>query len=506
MMLGYGALSPAAGGPAAPVRGGTLVIAQGTDATTLDGHMYTDSPTASIMEHMAEPLFDFTPEGKIVPKLATAYTVSPDGRTWTVKIRTGVRFHDGTPLNAEAVKFNLDRVLDPASRAPWRFLIDRVTSVTVVDDATVRLVTNAPFAPMVAHLAHSGTAIQSPTAIRRLGADYSRSPVGTGPFKFKEWVRGDRVVMTRNDDYWGEKAFLDEVVFRAIPDDGARVLAMEGGAAHVAVRVPPRDIERLDRIPAVRVDRTTSVRTIYVAFNTQRPPFNDRRVRQAFNYAINKSAIVRGALAGTARVSDAPISPNVQGYSPIMTYDVDLDRARGLLAEAGHARGLTVTFHHPSGRYVRDAEIAAGIQALLRRVGVEARLVTMEFGTYVATIRGPKAIDEIQMSMLGWGTITGDADYGLYALFHSSQWPPLFFNTAFYKNERVDALLDQGRTTMDQDARNRIYRDAMRLIMEDAPWLFLHSESQVTGIRAEAQGVIVHPTERIVANKAWIRR
>jgi peptide/nickel transport system substrate-binding protein len=188
-----------------------------------------------------------------------------------------------------------------------------------------------------------------------------------------------------------------------------------------------------------------------------------------------------------------------------MTYEADLDRARALLAEAGHARGLSVTFHHPTGRYVRDAEIAAGIQALLRRVGVEVRLVTMEFGTYVATIRGPRAIDEIQMSMLGWGTITGDADYGLYALFHSSQWPPQF-NTAFYKNPRVDALLEQGRGTMDQAVRNRVYREAMRIIMDDAPWLFLHSESQVTGIRAEVQGLIVHPTERIVAQRAWIRR
>ncbi|MBM3318140.1 MAG: glutathione ABC transporter substrate-binding protein [Candidatus Eisenbacteria bacterium] len=511
--LFYGGLGPASGGPAtpAPVRGGSLVIAQGTDATTLDGHLYTDSPTASIMEHMIETLFSFEPDGRIVPKLATSYTASADGRTWTIKLRSGIRFHDGTPFNAEAVKFNLDRVLDPATRAAFRFLIDRVTEVTAVDDTTVRIVTNAPFAPMIAHLAHSGTGIQSPTAIRRLGADYSRSPVGTGLFKFREWVRGDRVVMTRNDDYWGEKAYLDEVTFRAIPEDGTRVLALEGGAVHVAVRVPPRDIERLEKVAGIRVDNTSSLRTIFVAFNTQRPPFNDKRVRQAINYAVNKRAIVgtssppTGALAGTARISDAPIAPNVQGYTSTMTYEWDMDKAKALLAEAGHGRGLSFTMHHPTGRYVRDAEIAAGIQALLRRVGVEARLVTMEFGTYVATIRGPKAIDEIQMGMLGWGCITGDADYGLYALFHSTQWPPNF-NTAFYKNPRVDALLDQGRTTMDQSARDRIYKEAMKIIMDDAPWLFLHSESQVTGVRATVQGLIVHPTERMVAHRAWIRR
>jgi len=504
-------ISAAAAPAVTPTRGGTLVIAQGTDATTLDGHLYTDSPTASIMEHMIETLFSFEPDGKIIPKLATSHTASADGKTWTLKLRTGVRFHDGTPFNAEAVKFNLDRVLAPATRAAFRFLIDRVTDVTVIDDTTVRIVTNASFAPMIAHLAHSGTGIQSPTAIRRLGVDYSRSPVGTGMFKFKEWVRGDRVVMTRNDDYWGEKAYLDEVVYRAIPEDGARVLALEGGAVHVAVRVPPRDIERLEKVPGIRVDHTSSLRTIFVAFNTQRPPFNDKRVRQAINYAVSKRAIVgvssppTGVMAGTARISDAPIAPNVQGYASTMTYEWDMDKARALLAEAGHGRGLSFTFHHPTGRYVRDAEIAAGIQALLRRVGIDAKLVTMEFGTYIATIRGPKAIDEIQMSMLGWGCITGDADYGLYALFHSTQWPPAF-NTAFYKNARVDALLDQGRTTMDQSARDRIYKDATKIIMDDAPWLFLHSESQVTGVRAAVQGLVVHPTERMMAHRAWIRR
>jgi peptide/nickel transport system substrate-binding protein len=375
----------------------------------------------------------------------------------------------------------------------------------VVDDTTVQLVTETPFAPLISHLTHSGIGMQSPTAIRRLGAEPVRIPVGTGPFRFKEWIRGDRFVMSRNDDYWGERAFIDDVAFRVIPDDGARVLALEGGSVHVAVRVPPREIERLERVPAVRVDVSPSVRTVYIAFNTQRPPFNDRRVRQAFNYAISKAAIVRGVLFGTARVSDAPISPNIQGYAPILTYEADLDRARSLLAEAGHGRGLTVTFHHPTGADLRDAEIAAGIQALLRRVGVEARLTTMEWGTYVATLRGARAIEDIQMSWLSWGTITGDADYGLYPLFHSSQHPPQF-NTAFYRNARVDALLDQGRSIVDQAARNRLYREAMQIIMDDAPWLFLYSESQVTGVRAEVQGLVVHPIGRQMGHRAWIRR
>lgn len=505
VLVGVFLVSSALGAPAAPQRGGTLIIGHGTDVTTLDGHFYTDAPTAAVEEHILETLVDLEPDGDLAARLATSWSVSADGRTWTFRLRTGVRFHDGTPFNAEAAKFNLDRILDANNRARWRAIIERITNVTVVDANTLRLVTNGVFGPLLANLSHSGIAIQSPTAIQRLGADYARQPVGTGAFKFKEWVRGDRVVLTRFDDYWGDKALLDEVQFKVIPDDGARVLALESGAVHVAVRIPPRDITRLEQNRALQIDRTESLRTIYVFFNTQRPPFNDKRVRQAFNYAVNKRAIVSSALANTARVSDAPIAPNVIGYSRIMTYDPDIERARQLLAEAGFPRGLQATFHHPTGRYVRDAEIAASIQALVRRIGIDLRLVTMEFGAYINTILTPLAQNQVQMGFLGWGAVTGDADYGLYQLFHSSQWAP-GFNTAFYKNETVDRQLDQARTTGDQAARSRLYRQVMQTIMDDAPWLFLHSESQVTGVRQEAQGVVVHPAERVMAHRAWLRR
>ncbi|HET8678710.1 MAG TPA: glutathione ABC transporter substrate-binding protein [bacterium] len=509
VLLGALVISASAA-PAAPApqRGGVLIVGSGTDATTLDGHLYTDAPTATIMEHIAETLFQLTPEGKIQPRLALSQSVSPDGRTWTIRLRTGVRFHDGTAFDAEAAKFNLDRVLNPATRASFRFLIDRVTSVTVVDPTTIRLVTNAPFAPLLAHLAHSGVAMQSPAAIQRLGADYARQPVGTGAFRFKEWLRGDRISVTRFDDYWGDKALLDEVQFRVIPDDGARLAALEAGSLHVAVRVPPREIERLKTSQTLTVQIDTSLRTIFVAFNVSRPPFNDRRLRQALNYAINKRAIVASALGGTARVSDAPIAPNVEGYSAIQTYDWDLERAQALLREAGFSRErpLRAVFHHPSGRYIRDAEIAAGIQGLARRAGIELELRTLEFGAYIALTNRPREQNDIQMYMLGWGTVTGDADYGLYALFHSSQHPPTGFNRGFYANSRVDALLDQGRTTVDQSARDRIYAEAMKIIMDDAAWIFLHSESQVTGIRNVVQGMVVHPAERVMAHKAWLRR
>ncbi len=505
-----GALMVSAGaGPAvAPQRGGTLIVGSGTDATVMDAPLIGDAPTGTIMLHITEPLFELTAEGKVRPRLATGFTVSADGKTFTIRLRPGVRFHDGTPFDAEAAKFNLDRILNPATRSPWRFLIDRITGVTVVDASTIRLTTSTPFAPLLAHLAHGGTAMQSPAAVQRLGADFARQPVGTGPFKFKEWIRGDRVALTRNDDYWGDKAFLDEVQFRVIPDDGARLAALEAGSLHVAVRVPPRDIERLKTSATLAVRIDSSLRTIYVTFNVSRPPFNDRRLRLALNHAVNKRAIVSSALAGTARVSDAPITPNVEGYSSIMTYDWDLERAEALLREAGYGRQrpLRAVLHHPTGRYIRDAEVAASIQGLVRRVGIELELKTLEFGAYVALIRRPKEQNDVQMAMLGWGTVTGDADYGLYALFHSSQFPPVGFNIGFYQSPRVDALLDQGRTTIEQSERDRIYAEAMKVIADDAPWIFLHTESQVTGVRNVVQGLVVHPSERVILDKAWLRR
>lgn len=502
LMAGTGFAAVAAPAP----RGGTLIIADGVDAETLDGHLYTSSPTAERMNHICETLFELTPEGRLVPKLAVSYTISADGRRVTLKLRSGVKFHDGTPLDARAVKFNLDRILDRETRAPWRGLIDKVQEVVVLDPSTVVLLLSTPFAPLLAHLSHSGTCMQSPTAIATKGAGYARSPVGTGPFKFKEWVSGDRVVVTRFDDYWGEKANLDEIQWKVIPDDGARVAAVEAGTVHVAKRVPPREIERLRGIRALRVEIVPSLRTIFVAFNTQRPPFDNKKVRQALNYAVNKEAIVKAILGGTARVSDAPIAPAVQGYSKIRTYAYDPDRARALLREAGFPTGLKAVFHHPTGRYIRDVEIAAAIQGLVRRIGVDLELQTMDWATYVSFVRKPLAETTMQMHMLGWGTVTGDADYGLHQLFHSASWPPVFFNTAFYKNPQVDSLLDRARTTFDQSERNRLYREAMEIIMDDAPWIFLHNESQVTAYRAEVGGVFMHPQERLVAENGFLRR
>jgi peptide/nickel transport system substrate-binding protein len=484
--------------------GGSLVIAQGVDAVTLDSHLVVDSPTFTVTSHVFETLFEYTPEGKIVPHLAESYGVSGDGLTWTLRLRKGVKFHDGTPLSAEAVKFNLERVLNPDTKSTYRFLIDRIKRIEVVDASTLRLGTEKPFAPMLAHLTHGAIAIQSPAAIRKHGKEYVNFPTGTGPFKLKEWVRGDRLVLAKNPDYWGKKPFVNELIFRPVPEGGARMALIETGAAHVIVRVPPRDAPRLTAKRDVEVINTPSVRTIYIAFNMLKPPFTDLRVRQALNHAVNKPAIVQHILAGVGRPSDAPISPGIFGYRPIMTYEYDPARARKLLAEAGHPNGFKTELYCPTGRYLNDIQVCEAVQAQLREVGVEAAIKTMEWAAYLDVTKKGAGESVVPMYMLGWGTVTGDADYGLYALFHSSQWTPAGQARNFYKNPRVDELLDRGRTVANPALREAAYREAMELIMKDAPWLFLHAESQLSAVRRNVKGVVIHPVERVMAEHAWI--
>ncbi len=484
--------------------GGPLIVAQGVDAVTLDSHLVVDAPTFTVTSHIYETLFEYTPDGRIVPHLAESHTVSPDGRVWTLKLRRGVKFHDGTPLDAEAVKFNLDRVLNPETKSTYRFLISRVAGIEVVDPLSVRLTTEQPFAPMLAHLTHGAIAMQSPSAIKKHGKDYINFPTGTGPFKFKEWVRGDRLVLTANPDYWGKKPQVTEVVFKPVPEGGARVALIETGAAHVIVRVPPRDAPRLAGSRDVEVVNTPSVRTIYIAFNMLKPPFTDLKVRQALNHAVNKPAIVQHILAGVGRPSDAPISPGIFGYRRIMSYEYDTAKAKRLLAEAGHPNGFKTELYCPSGRYLNDMQVCEAVQAQLREVGVDAAIKTLEWAAYLEiTKKGPQE-SVVPMYMLGWGTVTGDADYGLYALFHSSQWTPAGQARHFYKNPKVDELLDRGRNVANPAQREAAYKEAMELIMQDASWLFLHAESQLSAVRRNVKGVVIHPIERVMTQEARI--
>jgi len=486
----------------------TLVIAQGTDPISLDAPLATDSPSATVASHVVETLFYYTPDGKIVPHLVERFSFSPDRKVLTLNLRKGIRFHDGTEFNAEAVKFNLERLISPELASSLAFLLrGRVSAFEVVDSHTLRLRMPEPFAPVLAHLTHSSTAIQSPAAIRRLGAGYRDNPVGTGPYKFDRWQKGQFVELVRNDEYWGKKPAIERLRFLAVPEATTRMALVETGQAHVAVRVPPQDVQRLNARPDIDVVTTPSVRTIFLYFNHTKKPFDDVRVRKAINHAINKEEIVKFVLGGFGRASDAPISPGIFGYTKVGSYEYNPNLARQLLAQAGFnaQNPLRFTLHSPNGRYLQDIRVAEAVQSQLRAVGVQAQIQTLEWGAYLAATNQPRERNEIQVAMLGWGTVTGDADYGLFGLFHSSQHAPNGFNRGFYTNPRLDRILEQARIATNPQARQQLYATAMQIIYNDVPWVFLHSEQQVTAIRREVQGFVVHPTERLIASEASFR-
>ena len=491
--------SLAAAGILATAMAQTLIVAQGTDAVTLDPHDATDSPSATVTSHLYETLFDLTPEGEIVPALATGYEMSDDGLTVTLSLRDDVVFHDGTPLTAEIVKGSLDRFLDPELAFTFRFLLDSIGEVEVVDEYTVQLNLSNQFAPLLAHLTHSSTGIILPAAVEQHGEDFNANPVGTGPFSFVSWQRNEAIELASYDGYWGDVAQIDGVRFVTVPENTTRMAMVESGEAHVAVRVPPQDIARLDADPNITVENVSSLRTIFIYFNHNIEPFDNPLVRQAVNYAVNNQDLADFVLGGAVRVSDSPISPGIFGYTPVGDYNQDLERARELLAEAGFPDGFSTTLYSPSGRYLQDIQTSEAIQGMLAEVGITAEIETLEWSAYLDQLNMPMEDNVVPMGMLGWGTVTGDADYGLFPLLHTDQFVPAGSNRAFYSNPEVDALLSEARVSPDNDARLQMYEDAMQLIWDDAAWLFLHSETQLVAVRDGVNGLIIHPTERVLA-------
>ncbi len=482
----------------------TLVVAQGTDAVTLDPHDATDSPSATVTSHLYETLFELTPEGDIVPHLATSYEFTDDGLGLSLQIRDDVVFHDGTPLTAEIVKGSLDRFLDPENAWTFRFLLDAISDVEVTGDHSLQITLANQFAPLLAHMTHSSTAIVLPAAVEQHGEAFNENPVGTGPFEFVSWQRNEAIEIARNDNYWGDLPGVDGVRFLTVPENTTRMALVESGEAHVAVRVPPQDIARLNAAEGVTVENVSSLRTIFMFMNFALEPINDVRVRQAINYAVNNDDLAEFILGGAVRPSDAPIAPGIFGYTPVGDYDYDPERARELLAEAGYPDGFDTVLYSPSGRYLQDIQSVEAIQGMLAEVGINATIETLEWSAYLDKVNAVPGESDVPVALLGWGTVTGDADYGLYPLLHTDQQRPVGSNRGAYSNERVDELLDAARTNTNPDERLAMYEEAMTLIWEDAAWLFLHSETQLVAVRDNVSGLIIHPTERVLAFNASI--
>jgi len=470
---------PLVAGAQTPLKGGTLTWGRGGDSVTLDLAQATDGESIKAGIQILENLVIFKPDSMDVePQLATSWMVSKDGLVWTFKLRKGVKFHDGTPFNANAVKVSFERVIHKEhpfyKYGTWRYPalgLGPVKEVQVIDDYTVALKTEKPYAPLVANLALWLCPILSPAAIEKYKEDIGRNPVGTGPFKFVKWVKDDQIVLERNDDYWGKKALLDRIILKSIPEVSARYMALQSGAIDLADDLDPNSVQMAKGNPNLKFIERPSINVGYLALNTQKPILNNKLVRRAIAHAIDKETIVKTIFQGLAISAVNPFPPSIWGYNDkIKDYEYSVQKAKDLLTQAGYPKGFDMElWAMPVSRAympepVKTAEL---IQAYLAAVGINAKIVRLEWGAYLdKTSKG-----EHDMCMLGWLGGNADPDNFLYGLLSADVVKPPAANVAFWDNAEFTRLVKESQILFDKTKRAANYMKAQQIFHEEEPWV-----------------------------------
>ena len=489
-----------------------LTIAIGVDPDTLDPMRQTTTTVSNIVKMVAESLLNVDQTGKVQPQLATKWTESADGQTWTFELRDGVKFSDGAPLDASAVKANLDRTLDPTSVCPnCNVLSKAVKSVDVVDPLHVRLAMSMALASdvLLGLLSQTTFALLSPRTIQKQapgaaagkvspGYVDQEQPVGTGPYVLKERVKGDHVTLVRNDGYWGKRPTYVEQVFQIVPDGATREALVRSGQSQVALLPPASDIPSLQGDPNIRVLLAAGDRTIFFAFDTvdkQQPLLQNAQVRQALNYAVNKDAIIKSTLFGAADPMTSPMASSVFGYCQVSNpYTYNPDLARSMLQKA-NASGLTVSLVAPTGRYIQDFQAAQNVANDLRAIGVNVEgPKTMDWPSYLGTINVPPARASVDMHLLGWAPQFLDASIAMVP-FDPAQIPPRGLATSYYDNPSVTALLAKAQSEANRETRAQEYCSAEQQVWNDAPWIFLWVQKYPIVYSSQVDGIGWVPNE-----------
>ncbi|OWZ85011.1 glutathione ABC transporter substrate-binding protein [Natranaerobius trueperi] len=465
-----------------------LIVAQGADAPTLDPQAENDQPSSRITEQIFETLLDQDENMEVQPGLAKDWEVIDD-TTYKFELREGVKFHNGEELTADDIKFTYQRLLDEDTASPGAFILDMVDAdnIEIIDDYTFELPLHEPFAPIEFHLAHSVTGILNEDAVNEHGDDFGQNPVGTGPFKFSDWDVGDRVYLERFDDHWRGKAGVRELHFRNVEEDTNRTIELETGGADIIYDVSPTDLDRVEEAEELNLMREDDLSTEYVGFNMEVEPFDDKRVRQAINYALTMEPVVENVYYGLGQPARGPLAPAVYGaHEDLEGYEHDLDKAKELLADAGYEDGFEVELW--TNEQQQREDIAEIVQGQLSQIGIDVDISVREWGAYLEeTAQG-----EHEMFVLGWVSVTGDADYGLYSVFHSDEHGAAG-NRTFLANEEVDELLEKGREAFDEEERLEYYREVQEIITEEAPWVFTHVGEQAVGMRDYVENFTINP-------------
>jgi peptide/nickel transport system substrate-binding protein len=503
--------------------GSTFVFGRGADSVSLDPVNATDGESFRATRQVMDTLLRFKPETfDLAPALAVEVPKPEDGgRSYTVKLRKGVKFHDGTEFNADAVKFNFDRWRDTknpyhkgggANSEDFAYYAGQfggfdndsiIESVDVVDDYTVKFSLKEPQGPFVRNLTMSPFAIASPKAIKEDVDGFWQHPVGTGPYKFVNWQRNSQIRVEAVKDWWGTKLpaslgyggpRMKTVVIKTIPDNTQRVAALTGNQLNGADGLVPDDVPSVTQQQGFKVEFRPPNTIGYLAMNNEKAPFDDPQVRQAFNYAINIPQIVKSVLRGQGEVASNYMPSLLPFFNKsVKPYPYDPDKAKQMLKDAGVANLKTELWYMPIPRpYMPDAKsIAQVMQQNLEKVGVSAKLVTYEWATYLTKTGS----GQHPTCLLGWTGDNGDPDNFLNVLLNSSAATPQdALNVAYYKNPKVDKLLEKGQTSVVESERRNAYYQAQEIMHEDAPWVPIAYVKPPIGLQDAVKGFEPNPT------------
>lgn len=427
----------------------TLIWAQGADVTSLDPHQGKETPAVEVTCQIFDTLVVVNPEtNEIEPQIAESWE-QVDELTYVFKIRQGIKFHDGSDLTAEDVKFSLDRAINTAAVS---YIVDFIDTVTVDDEYTVTVKTKAPFAPALRNLAIPFAAIVPKAVVEADEAAFILNPVGSGPYQFVEWKQNDHVTLKAFDDYYAGKPATENLIMKVIPETSQRSIALETGEIDLAYDMAVNDVAKLKDSTELTVYEIPSLTCWYISMNMNKEPFNNPLVREALSYAIDRQLIIDTINAGSGQPADAIIAPGVFGYYSTGVREYDPEKAKELLAEAGYPDGFETSL------WVNDnqsrIEMCQAMQNMFQQIGVECSVEVIEFGSFISrTTAG-----EHDMAYFGWTTSSADADYSYYSLEHSTQQGAAG-NRSFIADPEVDALIEEARTNSDEATRTELYKE-----------------------------------------------
>lgn len=475
----------------------TLTVAFGSDPPTLDPHSSSGSPSVNALNPVYETLVRYDENGEITPLLAESWE-QIDDLSWKFNLRKGVKFHNGEEMKASDVLYSMKRATGPDG-VKVSYIMQAVDSENceVVDDYTIIIRTHKPFAPLIGYLPYVGAVVVSEKEFTSDPEKAGMNPVGTGPFKFVEWKKNDRVTYVRNDEYWGEKPAYTNLIIRTIVEANSRVIELEAGGVDIAYEIPANDVQRLEDNPDTKIERNNSTIFEFLGMNTSKEPFSNVEFRRAIDLAIDEEGIVKSVYRGNATYTPGPVTPNMKYFDDSdVKCKYNPEEAKEILKKIGIPEGATYTITINENKARIDS--ATIIQSMLKEVGINLEIKVLETGTFWEALEQ----GDSEFFISGWGAVGfPEPDNNIFGPLHSIQIPAN--NYCYYSNPELDALLDASRTTPDGDEREKIVKDVQKLIRSEVPYITYANPQQVAGMRSNVMGFKPSPAASHFVHKAY---